>query len=311
MPPSESSPCPGSGPPAVTLSEAVRRTAEGLRAAGIDEPMSEARWLVAAALGLAAIDLVVSGGRLLDAEAAARITDFTRRRAAHEPLSRILGEREFYGRGFALSPGTLDPRPDTEVLVDMVLELCQSGLEASPPLTILDVGTGTGAILVTLLAELTQARGTGIDISDDALNSAAANALRHGVAGRATFLHHDIRQGPPAGAMGGRYDLIVSNPPYIPTGDLPGLQPEVRLHDPQAALDGGADGLDFYRMLVACIGHLADGGWIVVEVGAGQAPSVVELFSAAVPGAAVRTAMDLAGHIRTVAAQPHPAKHRE
>ena len=307
MPPSEQAPPLDVVPEVTTLSEAVRRAADMLRAAGLDEPLSEARWLVAAAAGLQAVDLLVRGACALDAETAARVADFSRRRAAREPLSRIIGHRAFYGRDFALSPGTLDPRPDTEVLIDLALELLDAQGGRQRPLLILDVGTGSGAILVTLLAELPHAAGIGIDISDDALVTAAGNAAQHGISERTYFLRHDVTHGvlpPDEFAAGRQFDLIVSNPPYIPTEDVTRLEPEVRLHDPHAALDGGLDGLDFYRVLASALPLLGGGGWLVVEVGAGQAEEVARLLLDTAPGATLRHALDLAGHTRAVAVQP-------
>lgn len=333
-PPHETSPAgqnrPAEAPAASTLSAAVAATARTLGAAGIEDAPAEARRLVAAAAAVPALDLLTRGESPLPPALAARISAFASRRAAHEPLSRILGEREFYGRAFALSPGTLDPRPDTETLVEVVLDHARSSAAAPHtgwPRTILDVGTGSAAILVTLLAELPGARGLGIDISADALATAAANADRHGVGARARFVHHDLRlglpdaalaldgspehdlrthphAGAPAGAPATSWDLIVANPPYIPSADIAALAREVRCHDPLAALDGGADGLAFYRLLSGALARLAPGGMMAVEVGAGQADAVTSLLLQAGPGGMIRTALDLAGHVRVVAIVP-------
>ncbi len=302
MPPSEPAQTP------LTLAGAVRQVAASLRAAGVDDPAAEARWLVAAAAAVEPLDVIVAASRPLDTEAADRIDVYTRRRSAREPLSRILGRRSFYGRDFLLSAGTLDPRPETEALVDMVLDICAEPPWLGRPIEILDVGTGTGAILITLLAELLSARGRGIDISRDALKTAGANAVRHGVEERATFVPRDVRGGlhDEWSSEGRGYDFIVSNPPYIASAELGHLQPEVRLYDPAAALDGGREGLDFYHILAASMAVLAPGGWMVVEVGAGQSATVADLFQAAAPGAAIRMAVDLAGHTRIVAVQPRP-----
>lgn len=301
MPPSDSA-------PPSTLTQAVRQVGEALRAAGVDDPAAEARWLVAAAAGMDPLDLVVSASNPLDADAAARVVAYTRRRAAREPLSRIVGSRAFYGRDFMLSAGTLDPRPETEVLVDMVLGICADPCWSGRAIEMLDVGTGTGAILITLLAEVPMARGKGLDINAEALETASRNAARHHVAERAEFVLHDVSGGlcnERSGAARG-YDFIVLNPPYIASAELAGLQPEVRLHDPAAALDGGPDGLHFYRLLAASTAALAPGGWMVVEVGAGQSGAVAQLFQAAAPSGIVRTAVDLGGHTRIVAVQPRP-----
>lgn len=300
MSPSDPAPTP------VTLAAAVRLAAEALRAAGLDDPMAEARWLVAAAANVAPVQLLVAANHPLDAEAAARVAAFIQRRSAREPLSRILGRRAFYGRDFLLSAGTLDPRPETEGLVDMVLGICSEPPWSGRAIEILDVGTGTGAILITLLAELPLARGIGLDISVEALGTASGNADRLGVASRAKFMHCDVRDGLDGVRphQGRGFDFIVSNPPYIACAELVRLQPEVRLHDPVAALDGGPDGMDFYRLLATSMAVLAPGGWMVVEVGAGQSGAVVNLLTAAAPDALVRTAVDLSGHMRIVAIQP-------
>lgn len=268
--------------------------------------MAEARRLVVAAAGAEPLDLVVSASRPLDEGTAARITTYVERRAAHEPLSRILGRREFYGREFALSSETLDPRPETEGIVDMVKDICTRPDWQDRPIEILDVGTGSGAILISLIAELPRMFGLGIDISADALQTARRNAESHGVANRAEFAFYDVLKGGGEEVRGPArgYDFVVSNPPYIASADIRQLEPEVRLFDPLAALDGGPDGLQFYRVLAGMLGRLADGGWMVVEVGAGQAEAVATLLATAAPGAVLRTGVDLAGHTRIVAIQP-------
>lgn len=298
---------------ALTLADAVRQSTEALRAAGIEDPAAEARWLVAAAATVKPLDLVVNASRPLTPHEADQIAAYIQRRTAREPLSRIMGRREFYGRDFALSTGTLDPRPETEVLINVVLNLCGEPTMAGRPIEVLDIGTGTGAILITLLAELPQARGLGLDISLDALQTAARNAASIGVADRARFERVDVsmdRNFEDLRSARG-YDFIVSNPPYIASADLSQLQPEVKLHDPVAALDGGPDGLDFYRILANFTKLLAPGGWLVVEVGAGQSDQVADLFLASAAGADLRRSVDLAGHTRIVALQPRPNRSGE
>lgn len=289
-----------------TLSEAVQRTAARLGRAGIDDALGEARRIVAAACDIDAVAILVGGSRRLDGADVERIEDFAARRAAHMPLSRIIGERWFHGRPFALSAAALDPRPDTETVVALGLDVVRIPGADDRPLAIADVGTGSGAILVTLLAELPRARGIGIDISEEALATARGNALSHGVGARVLFEKRDIADG-----LTGKFDLIISNPPYIPSGDIAGLAPEVRLHDPLVALDGGADGLAFFRRLIGAAEALLPGGWLVVEVGAGQADAVSRLMLEAWPGARLRTARDLGGHTRAVAVRPHSVAGRE
>lgn len=283
-----------------SLAAVLAHVVAELRMAGIEEAAAEARELVMVAAKLDAVDVLMRGERLLDAAAVARIEEFARRRAAHEPISRIAGEREFYGRSFALSSGTLDPRADTETLVSATLAIVREQDWQQKPLRLLDIGTGSGAIIVTLLAELPAASGLGIDISADALATAGKNATRHGVANRLSLVERDVRAG-----IDGGFDLIVANPPYIPSGDISRLEPEVRCHDPRAALDGGADGLDFYRTLAGVEGQLAPSGWMLVEVGAGQAADVRQILAGGAAGIEIRTFQDLGGHTRVVAVQPH------
>lgn len=270
--------------------------ARRLAAAGIASPALDARLLLMAATGLTHEALIASPERPLDGEAARRLEALAARRLAREPVSRIVAEREFYGRSFAIGRASLDPRPDTETLVERALAFAAT---RAGVVHILDLGTGSGAILVTLLAELPGARGTGTDLSAAALGEARANAARHGVAGRARFLVADWCDG-----IDGRFDLVVSNPPYIPTDAIARLAPEVRDHDPRTALDGGPDGLAAYRAIAAqCAPLLAPGGLLAVEIGAGREPAVSAIFAArgwgpAPAGAASR---DLAGHVRVLA----------
>ena len=259
--------------PELSLAEAQRRIAAALVAADIDDSRLEARLLVMAATGLDLAGLIRHEQTPLGA-AAGTLAGLVARRLAHEPVSRILGKRGFYGLEFGLNAATLDPRPDTETLVEAVLEIVDARDGRQAPLSILDLGTGTGAILLALLHVLPQARGIGVDIAPEAVTMATKNAAQLGFATRSRFVVGDMLEG-----VGADFDLIVSNPPYIPSGEIAGLDPEVRLHDPSRALDGGADGLDFYRLLASKAGaHLKPGGWLVMEVGAGQAGDVLALL---------------------------------
>jgi release factor glutamine methyltransferase len=213
-------------------------------------------------------------------------------------VSRILGEREFYGRPFALSEATLDPRPDSETLIGAALELAMQEGWGEAPIRILDIGTGTGCLLLTLLAELPNATGLGTDISEEALATAQRNAQALGLADRAAFARHDMLDG-----VAGPFDLVVSNPPYIASGDIPVLAPEVHQFDPHAALDGGPDGLAFYRRISQGLDKVL-GGWVVLEVGMGQADAVALLLQQAFVKtlhAELRRYDDLGGHTRCVA----------
>lgn len=270
--------------------DALRRA---FAAAGLDEPALDARILLVEAAGLSGHDLIARPERPLGPEAAARLSGFAARRLAREPVWRILGQAEFWGLPFRLSSETLVPRPDTETLVETALGLCEA-----PDPRILDLGTGTGCVLVALLHERPRAWGVGLDRSEEACRTARGNARANGVGERAAFLVGDWADAlaPRAG-----FDLVVSNPPYIPRGDIAGLAEEVSAHDPARALDGGPDGLDAYRVLLARGGDLVSArGVVAVEVGAGQAEAVAGIGARA-GLAPARIADDLAGVARVVA----------
>lgn len=257
----------------MTTGEALRAGGAHLAARGVAEAGTDSRRLLLHATGLTALDLVRDDGRRLTTAEAASYGAGLERRARHEPVSRITGTRGFYGRDFIVTPDTLDPRADTETLIEATLGLVRESGFDTRPITIADIGTGTGCILVTLLAELPLAEGVGIDVSPAALAVARSNADRHGVARRARFVEARGLADAGRGA-----DLIVSNPPYIPGGDIAGLDPDVRDYDPRLALDGGADGLDIYREIAAALEVRERPGWAVFEVGAGQAGDVAELL---------------------------------
>lgn len=269
-----------------------------LDAAGIEGAARDARLLLIEALGISGVDLLREPERRLSEGEALRLADFARRRLAHEPVSRILGVRGFYGRTFRITPATLDPRPCTETVVEAALEIAGREGWRERPIRILDVGTGSGVLLVTLLAELPGASGLGTDVSDAALDVARENAERLGVASRAAFLNRRSLEG-----IEGTFDMLVSNPPYIPTGDIAALAPEVRDFDPMCALDGGADGLDLYRALAEGLKDRVPAGWALVEVGAGQASAVESIFRCALDDAVseIKLWTDLGQHTRCVA----------
>jgi release factor glutamine methyltransferase len=284
----------------MTLNQAFVGAAAKLREAGIATPELDARALLCHAAALSHEALIAGTHDRLAPAAFAHLDRSIARRLEREPVSRITGMREFYGRSFAVAPQALDPRPDTETLIDAALALVQRNGWRDGNLRLLDLGTGTGCILVTLLAELPNAMGIGTDLSQAALGLAAANAMRLGVASRAAFVAADWLDG-----IGGEFDLVVSNPPYLATGEIAGLAPEVAAYDPRLALDGGPDGLDAYaRIAAGAPAILTEGGRLLVEIGASQAAQVSAMFRAA--GLALdrdhAIARDLAGRPRVVMA---------
>lgn len=278
----------------------LRDTAVALTAAGIDNVRFEARLLLSHAAGLSIEQLIARGPDQAPAAVTTTLRDLTARRVRREPMAYILGEREFWGLVFRVSPAVLVPRPDSETVIETVLDLFP---DRGRPLRIADLGLGSGCLLLTLLREYPQASGVGIDASSAALEVARANAEALGVAPRAALLAGDWREPGWAGRLGGSFDLLVSNPPYIESGTVDGLMPEVARHEPRLALDGGADGLAAYRAIAADAASLVvPGGWAVVEGGEGQAAEIATLFAAAGfrPGPPRR---DLGGVERVIPAQ--------
>jgi release factor glutamine methyltransferase len=276
---------------------ARRALAAKFKSAAIESADLDARILTGHALGLDLTGLISAAQRLLTPDESTRLDQFARRRLAGEPVARIVGEKEFWGLPFQLSSATLVPRPDTETVVELALELLRADGSLDRPLRIADLGTGSGAILLALLSELPAAQGFGTDISEHALQTAGANAARAGLSNRAAFIACDYATG-----LSGAFDLIVSNPPYIRTADIDGLAPEVRHHDPLAALDGGADGLDAYRALIPrAASLLAPGGWLVLEAGQGQSGPIEGFMTKAGLTSAKAPKTDLAGIPRAVA----------
>ncbi len=284
---------------AAGLSVAAKRHAltDTLRQAGIESPDTDARLLIGHALGLDRTALMTNGDRLLGADEIAAIDALTARRLKHEPVSRILGRKEFWSLPLDISDAVLVPRPDTETVVESALDFVERDKLRLSPLRILDIGTGSGALLLALLIELKNAEGFATDISPAAIDIARGNAERLGLAARCRFVVCDIASG-----VTGLFDLIVSNPPYIAHGDIAALETEVRDYDPALALDGGIDGLDAYRAIASQAIHLlAPGGRLIVELGAGQEPAVRDLFSkAGLTVSGVRA--DLAGIPRALTA---------
>ena len=257
---------------AIRLQDWLSRATQAL-APVAEQPRSEARRLVEAALDWPVASQLADPDQIIDAASVEALDALLHRRAERqEPLSRILGRREFWGLLLEIDGATLDPRPDTETLVELALDLF-SGPERSPPGQILDLGTGSGALLLALLSEYPEAQGLGVDQDSDTLATATLNAARLGLGGRARFEVGDWLS-----EVSGRFDLIVSNPPYIPTEDLAGLDRAVRDFDDPLALDGGAAGLAFYARTLREAGRcLAPGGVLILELGIGQADSVQAL----------------------------------
>lgn len=283
-----------------TYDALLRDTAVALTAAGIDNVRFEARLLLGRAAGLSVEQLVAHGGDPAPAGVVAAMRELTGRRVRREPMAYILGEREFWGLPFKVSPAVLVPRPDSETLIETVLDLLP---ERERPLRILDLGVGSGCLLLTLLREYPRATGVGVDASSEALAIAGENAETLGVAPRVRLAVDDWRRAGWASRLEGPFDLLVSNPPYIETSTITALMPEVANHEPRLALDGGPDGLEAYRIIAAAApGLIVPGGWALVEGGEGQAIDIYRIFSAA--GMSPRPPRkDLGGVERVVASQ--------
>jgi release factor glutamine methyltransferase len=281
-----------------TLDEALRTVRGVFAAAGISEAQTEARFLLQGLLNIDAATWVLEAERLL-AHDAPRVIEATRRRLSGEPVSRILGVRYFYGRAFKVTPDVLDPRADTETLVDAVLETLKREAEDTTQLTIADVGCGSGAIIATLLAQLPAARGIATDVSAAALAVTRENAERLGIGRRLQLF-----ETPGLLGIDDRIDVVVSNPPYIPSADIAALDAGVRKFDPAVALDGGRDGLEVFRIIFRHINKLERVRRIFLEVGAGQADEVERLFSSSRWESCGRW-RDLGGIERVVALKIH------
>jgi release factor glutamine methyltransferase len=261
----------------LTLRKAFAEAASVLRHGGIATPELDARLLLCHAASLTHEAYIACARDELPPATRVRLDAAIERRLKHEPVARITGSREFYGRDFLLDPHALDPRPDTETLIEAALaHLERKGLR-DMPLRLLDLGTGTGCILVTLLAELPRAHGIGTDKSGAALAMAAANARRLGVSSRVSFAAGDWLD-----AVTGKFDLVLSNPPYLVSGEIAGLAADVAAYDPILALDGGQDGLDAYRRIASRAGEvLAEDGRLIFEIGPAQSEAVAGILGQA------------------------------
>jgi release factor glutamine methyltransferase len=281
----------------VSVSEALHHVVQSFRTGGVEEAEADARVLVGHALHLDRARLIAQSERILEAREVTVISALATRRLRREPVSRIVGQKEFWSLPISVTPDVLVPRPETETVVEAALDfVIRSGLRLEK-LRVLDIGTGSGVLLLALLNELKNAIGTGTDVSSAALDVASANAARCRLDSRCNFVVCNIATG-----VEGPFDLIVSNPPYIAHDEIETLAPEVRDYDPQVALDGGQDGLDAYRRIAADAKRiLAPGGRLFVELGAGQDEPVRALFTKAglSPGIPRR---DLAGIPRVLGA---------
>jgi release factor glutamine methyltransferase len=281
--------------PPMSVAQARGAVADRLHGHGFDTPDLDARLLVGHALGLDHTALTVASARALTPAEAERLDAVVARRLSHEPVARIRGSKEFWSLPLAVTPDVLVPRPETETVVEAALAIVTRGRA----LRIADLGTGSGAILLALLSELPAACGIGTDRSEPALAVARRNADDLGLADRATFVACHF-----ADAIAGTCDLVVANPPYIPSDDIATLAPDVRDYDPRLALDGGRDGLAAYRAIAADATRvLAPGGWLAVEIGIGQAEAVTALLARHGLTVPPEPRRDLAGHPRVVMGQ--------
>ncbi|MEM6760244.1 MAG: peptide chain release factor N(5)-glutamine methyltransferase [Pseudomonadota bacterium] len=250
----------------MTAAEAMASAAARLRAAGVRDPARDARVLLAHAAKIDAARVTLIAPEDISPEISERYDHLVSLRCIRVPISHLTGRRAFFGREFRVSEAVLDPRPETETLIEAAL--------AAPFSRVLDLGTGSGCILVTLLAERTHATGVGVDLSEAACFEASANAVTHGVADRAAIQTSDWFE-----RVEGRFDLIAANPPYIAAHEMPTLDPEVREHEPRMALTDGADGLSAYRIIAAHAGaYLEANGRVLCEIGAGQGQDVAQIF---------------------------------
>lgn len=289
---------------AETVRDAIRSGVEFLHNAGIDNARLDAEVMLCGVLGVERAELYLGFDATLDGTAEGEFQKRLLRRARREPIAYITGSKEFWSLAFVVTPAVLIPRPETELLVERALKLA-SRMSGGSSLKILDLGTGSGAIAVSLAKELPQSRVCAVDVSAAAVEIARLNARRHGVEERMEFLCGDLFE--PLTEERERYDLIVANPPYVRSGDLAGLAPEVRQLEPVIALDGGVDGLLYYRRIVAAAGdYLKVGGAILMEIGDGMSRAAGQLLDDVGGYGRVEAYRDYAGKERVIAAAKVP-----
>lgn len=279
----------------VQIADILRKASQELGAAGVATPQLDARLLLQHAANLDVETIVADPTRVLESSAIGQFQQLLQRRMQREPVSRIIGRREFWSIDFDIAPSVLDPRPDSETLVEAVVE---SSRDADRPSVILDLGTGSGCLLCAVLSELPSASGIGVDLSAEALRIARGNLTRQGLAGRSMLIQGNWADGIAERSI----DVAIGNPPYIPTDQIPGLAPEVARYEPRLALDGGVDGLGAYKTLVKEFPRIMRGpGRVFLEVGQGQCESVALMLRES--GATeIERFHDLAGHIRCLSA---------
>lgn len=259
-----------------TVLSLLKKATEFFSEKGVSEAKRSAEHLLAHALGQKRIQLYLRFDQPVSDDELALFRSFVRRRLANEPVQYIVGSTEFYGMEFELSPDVLIPRPETEHLVEAVVDWARAHDRASS-LRLLDIGTGSGCIPIAIAAQLPTCTCTALDVSEAALNIARRNASRHGVEDRINFLSHDILNG--SLPVETQFDIVVSNPPYVAEADIAELQPEIRLHEPMVAITDNGDGLTFYRRIAGTAAALlAPGGLLAVEIGYGQSAAVQDIF---------------------------------
>lgn len=285
----------------VALAALLAEVRTSLRDGGFSDAGREARHLITTLLDIAPETFLGHPETPISAADTARVRTGLTQRLGGMPVGRIAGRRSFYDRVFEIGPKTLEPRPDSEVLIEAVLEVVGAAGALQHPLRLIDIGTGSGCLLITLLAELPHATGVGVDIEAETLRVARRNAQALGVADRATF-----RQGDALAGITETFDVLISNPPYIRSDEIAGLDIEVRDHDPVQALDGGPDGLDIYRRIARDVGRVVPRGWLFFEIGAGMAAAVrheIDEFAVDTALNDWRVWRDLNGYARCVAAK--------
>ena len=287
---------------ASTLQDALQRAALRLRQAGIENSRFEAGVLLAYILGVSREHVLLHAAQFLADSEEAQFMALVERRCHREPMAYLTGHREFWSLEFAVNPHVLIPRPETEGIIEQLIRIAGDAA-SEKELSILDLGTGSGILAVTAAVEFPRARVTATDVSADALSVARGNARHHGVANRMEFLQRDM-MGDDGWPQPAGYDFILSNPPYIPTADLDGLMPDIRDYEPPGALDGGPDGLIFYRnMIPRVLEGLKPGGSLILEVGDGQAGAVADLIEGQTGFDKIAIHQDLSGTGRIVSAR--------